>query len=1538
MRKAAFLCFILVYTFNSYGQRILPVSPINICVKNSVNLTVDFGGSNPLTFQWQKDGVDIKGANKSSYLASEAGDYTVYLDYGRPEERLLGPNKVILNDYPVADFKSDFVAGQCGNLPVQFNDQSTNGATYLWDFGDPRSGPDNKSVEKNPVHRFVGAGGILTEDFKISLTVSSAAGGCKTTTTQTITAKQSPDATLGGTGAKSFNGRPGFASCSNLDEEVFTIQNNSKTKATNTNYTIKWGDGSPDYTSATFDTPQNHKYDAGYYTIKYTVEGSNGCNITSDYYVFIGTNPTVALGGPTDASICAGKGLPFTISAVSGNSPGTQYALRFNDGTPAALYDQSNVPSLIQHSFPITSCGTTSGIYPNAFEGVIIASNPCNVQEASVRPIYVSQTPIVEFSASPSRNVCPNTTVTITNETLGNAPQDGKCVPGNAVWTVKNVSGPATGFQLISGDLGSDAGSNDVTKWVAGDNQLKILFKEVGTYKILLRSGNTSCGVGEFEDIICVTPPPIAKFKTNKTEVCTGVNVIATPTKNDLPVCGVISWKWDVTYAAPANCGEYISDFLFVKGDQFTERPTFKFNTPGTYTLKLTVSNGSCSAETTETVDVIGKPLAEINGVTDIICSGNILKPSVLINCFRDATTTFNWTFPGGSPATSDQENPGNVVFKTPGNQNITLKVNNACGETVLTNPVTVNSVPSITSSSAKNPDRCDEVNGTITLNGLPKNTIYRAAYLFNGAPDTLEVVSNNSGVAVLSNLAAGTYDKISIESNGCPSNKVGPFVLVEPPLAVPEFDISSTGGCGPVKVHFTNNTPNLAAFKYTWDFGNGITSNLANPVDVIFNESGTGRDTAYKVILSAGVPTCPQKETQTEVLIKSRPFPAFTPSSSEGCSPLKVTFSNVSRGITSKYTWDFGDGSPIVTTNDADQQQHVFTTTTGKVYPVQLIAENGCGKDTFKLDIKVAPNNINLNVSMNGPDHQGCVPHTVTLYNNSSGGSIFTWDFGDGFTQTSTNNQDSIKHTYITPGKYIINLTASNSCSEKKTTDYVNVNATPTAKFKSSRNKLCTNEEVNFTNQSEFADSYKWDFGDNTTSDLAEPTHQFKAPGFYRVVLTSFKTNGPGNACAQTTDQIIEISAPIVAVNADASNCTNVPVLFNSNIQSAESISNIVWTVSNGASGFGQTFDYTFITAGTYKVNLTATSAIGCVTTTTHDIVINASPVLKTSADVVICQGKSATLTVSGALQYQWTPSVDLSCSDCATPIASPKVSTPFRVVGTNGFQCTASQVLLVTVIEPLTITTSADESLCAGESVSLRVSGADSYIWTPAESLNDNKSDNPVASPKVTTAYKVTGYDAYNCFSSTSVIKVAVEELPVVELGPDVTLAAGTVYPLTTKTSVAQVVSYLWTPSDNLDCADCAVPNALVKKDVTYKVLVKTAFGCEASDVINIKVICKNTQVFIPNTFTPDGDGINDILMVRGSGIALVKSFRIFNRLGEVVFDKSNFAANEPAFGWDGKVRGKPGPSSVYVYTAEVICGNGDSFIYKGNVTILK
>jgi gliding motility-associated-like protein len=112
----------------------------------------------------------------------------------------------------------------------------------------------------------------------------------------------------------------------------------------------------------------------------------------------------------------------------------------------------------------------------------------------------------------------------------------------------------------------------------------------------------------------------------------------------------------------------------------------------------------------------------------------------------------------------------------------------------------------------------------------------------------------------------------------------------------------------------------------------------------------------------------------------------------------------------------------------------------------------------------------------------------------------------------------------------------------------------------------------------------------------------------------------------------------------------------------------------------------------------------------------------------------------------------------------------------------------------------------------------------------------------------------------------------------------------------------------------------------------------GCAAADSINIIVTCNNGNLFVPNTFSPNGDGMNDVFYVRGKGLSTIQSMRVFNRWGQVVFEKRNFAANDPTAGWDGTMNGKKAPIDVYIYTIEVICENSVIVPYHGNVALIR
>jgi gliding motility-associated-like protein len=177
----------------------------------------------------------------------------------------------------------------------------------------------------------------------------------------------------------------------------------------------------------------------------------------------------------------------------------------------------------------------------------------------------------------------------------------------------------------------------------------------------------------------------------------------------------------------------------------------------------------------------------------------------------------------------------------------------------------------------------------------------------------------------------------------------------------------------------------------------------------------------------------------------------------------------------------------------------------------------------------------------------------------------------------------------------------------------------------------------------------------------------------------------------------------------------------------------------------------------------------------------------------------------------------------------------------------------------------------------------------------------------------------------------------LPVVNMPSTLTKQAG--FPITIPATYSpNTASYSWTPNSTLNCTDCPQPETNTKFDAKYLVNFVDSNGCRNSGTIQVIVVCKGANVFVPNTFSPNNDGNNDVLIVRGRGLERVKTLRIFNRWGEIVYEQHNFPVNNPSYGWDGKFKGKPALPDVYVYQVEVFCENSQIIRFEGNVALIQ
>jgi gliding motility-associated-like protein len=177
----------------------------------------------------------------------------------------------------------------------------------------------------------------------------------------------------------------------------------------------------------------------------------------------------------------------------------------------------------------------------------------------------------------------------------------------------------------------------------------------------------------------------------------------------------------------------------------------------------------------------------------------------------------------------------------------------------------------------------------------------------------------------------------------------------------------------------------------------------------------------------------------------------------------------------------------------------------------------------------------------------------------------------------------------------------------------------------------------------------------------------------------------------------------------------------------------------------------------------------------------------------------------------------------------------------------------------------------------------------------------------------------------------------IPVLDLGADTSLLLGDSLRLTPD-YVYGAQQYAWTPVDGLSCTDCLIPGAYIFHSMGYSLTVTSEDNCTTSDSIFVEVIPRR-RVYVPNAFSPNGDGINDLLTVYSGGEAVsVKSFNVYSRWGEHVFELNDFPTNNPGIGWDGLFKGKLMQNAVFAWTAEVEFLDEAIVLLKGDVMVVQ
>lgn len=456
----------------------------------------------------------------------------------------------------------------------------------------------------------------------------------------------------------------------------------------------------------------------------------------------------------------------------------------------------------------------------------------------------------------------------------------------------------------------------------------------------------------------------------------------------------------------------------------------------------------------------------------------------------------------------------------------------------------------------------------------------------------------------------------------------------------------------------------------------------------------------------------------------------------------------------------------------------------------------------------------------------------------------------------------------------------------------------------------------------------------------------QFTTPPGQGTITLTMINNGPGgNGNDIALDDItFRPCGPVITTNfaitsnSSASGCAGTAQSFSMSAQIAaggyalpmyqwQVNNNGTWTDIPGANSTTYTANFTAATAvaGTYQYRMASAngnniSSPTCrVVSNVLTLTISPLPAINVLRPVVtVCEGEKFSQTLTNAdpnSTYTWTKQ-----GGGFAPM-SPNLlinSTQLSDAGTytitvvNAAGCTLTENVQLVVNPKVTATVSnASPSICEGDNVQLSASGGSTYLWSPATGLSNPNIANPVASPASTTTYTVTVSNS-TC-SATAQVTVNVTNKPVVNAGDDQKMTEGQT--ITLNGSVDNpAASYYWTPSTGLSDPNSLHPTAQPTEDITYTLHARTGAPCnfEVTDDVFIRVYKK---VVVPNTFTPNGDGVNDNWNITALETYPESYTQVFNRLGRVVYQSRGYT--KP---WDGKLNGSYLPEGTYYYKIDL------------------
>jgi len=1420
------------------------------------------------------------------------------------------------------EFSADKTAG-CAPLTVSFRDLTTgNPKFWNWDFGN-----GTLSNVQYPSVTYSTPG-----TYTVTLVVRNADGTNGITKTNYITVYASPSA--------------GFSADITTGCVPVNVQFTDKSTSNNGNI-VSWQWDFGDGTTSTAQNPQKTYSAVGFYSVALTVTSSSGCKSTAvaGRYIRIVSGVTANFDN-SKATTCQA---PYTINFTNQSAgPGNMsYQWDLGNGTnssqvnPSTTYAASGNYNVTLTAFSDFGCsasitktlnlnGTTTAI--KAPDTVCQSEHVWFTNNSSVKPIKT----IWDFgNGSKSTNVDDSAifvnpgdyTIKLYNAYSG-------CID-SAIHKLHVRSSPPVDFTVTNNfsckppltvNFKDNSPSPIVDwKWDFGDgsygdgSSTTHTYNAPGIYSIrIVFTDNRGCqGSISKPSIVQITPPT-----ASITNVAAGgcVPYTFTPTTNVNAIDGVANWQWD-----------------WGDGTSSTgQNATHTYTTTGTFTVKLTITTNTGCSVTTVLADPVrtGTPPAPNFSISNAdICAS---QPAHFNDLTPQPVDFWTWDF--GDGTTVNAQNPDHK-YKDTGTFVVKLTAfNNRCpmtsaGQTIHIKPAVAKFTYKITCG-----------NFTVPFTDKSETDASYGAVTYSWQFGNPSLGTDNAQNPSFTFPGYGTYPVTLTVTNGsCSDTYVDSVRLVK---EIAKFTNPATA-CKNANVTFTSTNNQLLILTWQWSVDGGPYTAPSGSPSFTTSFATTGQHSIGLTITD--INGCTDTQVYPGVITITGPVAKFTEASSGGCRNATIAFNDLSTpaGSIQNWTFEFGDGK-TQSFNKAPFT-HIYSDT-GEFVPKLIVQDNmGC-TDTAKLvdTIFISAPKADFTSDLTTV----CPTSDVHFRDTSSGNNLtYLWNFGNGATSTQ---QDPVYSYGGGETTYTVKLvvTQRGGCSDSiSRTGYITTIKPKPAFDIQDTTTICPPLETKFVFRGKDYQSFEWDFGDGATSTLMNPSHFYNTYGDFiaKLYLTGY------GGCIDSASHMVHVYNPgaVTTLNYGPPLEACNELLVNFSITTPPNL-HFAFGFGDGVidTSMATTYQHLYTSPAFYGPYVHYTDKQGCIADVSGPAikVIGAEPFFaedkKKFCDSGTVYFTNYTIGNDPVVTRTWDFGDGTATTSDVDPIHYYQQPGTFSVSQTVTTQAGCTKTIADTIRvfrtpDPIIV---GDSIVCVNQNLTLKGTlavpdtaitwkwdfGNGTSLSTQNVSLNFPGPGNYAAHLQATNKLGCSDTTSKNIFVPP-IPDITIAEDPVIPVSMGVTLPV---------TYSPDVTAWTWTPAKNLSCTDCPNPYANPKQTTTYHVKATDQYGCSLTKDITVTVVCNGLNYFIPNTFSPNGDGVNDVFAPRGVGLARINGMRIFNRWGEMVFEKMNFVANDrtPNGGWDGTYQGKPAPADVYVYIIEFVCENSAIVPVKGNVALVR